>query len=90
MKLVGANLLQFQAGLKEGESDREIAAKSLFTARKDKANLQYRGLPEYSFYEHLGECNTHFELISRTSPTIWTNASLFIITGCRQAKAANA
>ena len=41
----------------EGESDREIAAKSLFTAGKDKANLQYRGLPEYSFYEHLGECN---------------------------------
>ena len=29
---------------KEGESDREIGAKSLFTARKDKANL-YRGLP---------------------------------------------
>ena len=41
----------------EGESDREIAAKSLFTGGKDKANLQYRGLPEYSFYEHLGECN---------------------------------
>ena len=40
---------------KEGESDREIAAKSLFTARKDKANLQYRGLPEYSYYEHFGE-----------------------------------
>ena len=45
----------------EGESDREIAAKSLFTARKDKANLQYRGLPEYSFYEHFGECNANFK-----------------------------
>ena len=47
----------------EGESDREIAAKSLFTARKDKVNL-VQGSPRIFVLRALGRMQCRKQMFS--------------------------